>query len=50
MINLASSSQIPDKPLAADHMEWFLAGSGKDYVEDRHLEEMLRRLESSGSS
>jgi hypothetical protein len=33
---------LRDKPLAAMHIQWYYSGGGKDYVEDKHLEAMLR--------
>ncbi|MCT9929904.1 hypothetical protein N5079_06685 [Planotetraspora sp. A-T 1434] len=38
----ARSRELDDKPLAEDHLMWYLNGGGKDFVEDANLEEMLR--------
>ena len=33
--------ELRDKPLAKAHLNWYLAGSGRDFVEDVHLANML---------
>jgi hypothetical protein len=38
----AGLAALRDKPLAVDHIQWYYTGGGKDLVEDKHLEAMLR--------
>jgi hypothetical protein len=43
VMTLAFLAGLVGKPLAKEHLNWFLStGSGADYVEDKNLEAMLR--------
>ena len=43
LISIAAASTMQDKPLAWEHLVWFLRkGAGRDFVEDQNLELMLR--------
>jgi hypothetical protein len=42
VLRLASTRTLYDKPLAAAHLRWFFDGNGRDFVENKNLELMLR--------
>lgn len=44
VVRAAIWAEFDDKPIAQDHLDWYLSkGGGKDYVEDRYVEMMLRQ-------
>jgi len=43
VMQVAAVAELGDKPIALKHLNWFLQdGSGKDFLEDVNLEQMLR--------
>lgn len=42
VLTLAKATELHDNPIAIAHLNWYLNGSGKDFIEDDNLELMLR--------
>jgi hypothetical protein len=43
VIDMAIKAKFSDKPIARDHLNWYLStGGGKDFVEDANLEKLVR--------
>jgi hypothetical protein len=42
LVNAAANLMLNNKPIAADHLRWYLAGSGVDYDENANLALLLR--------
>jgi hypothetical protein len=43
VIDIAVWKEFTDKPIATEHLQWYLfKGKGTDFVEDKYIEKMLR--------
>jgi hypothetical protein len=43
VVDIAIFEEFRDKPIASEHLEWYLSkGKGADFVEDKYIEKMLR--------